>query len=79
MHRGGEEGIILLVVCGDLVLTAIGSLHHECFVGISTEKGDVIGSKLVLVEGVDVGLEAIGLVTRVEVDGDASGRHTEMI
>ena len=61
------------------MLNTIGSLHHESLVGISREEGSVSRSDIELVDGVEVGLEAIGLVRRVEVDGDASGRHVEMV
>ena len=79
MDRRREEGIILLVVGGDFVLTAISSFHSKLHVGISSEERSVSGREVELVDGVDVGLEAIGLVSRVEVDGDASGRHVEAI
>ena len=61
------------------MLTAIGSLHHESLVGIASKEGGVSGGNVVLVDSVKVGLEAIGFVSRVEMDGNASGRHFEVI
>ena len=77
MDRRSEEGIILLVVCGDLVFSTISSLHHQSLVGISTKERGVSGSEVEFADRVDVGLEAIGFVGRIADDGNTSGSHVE--
>ena len=75
LDRSSEECVILLVVCSDLVLSTVWGPHHECLIGISSYEIAVGGSDVELAEGVDVGLEAIGLVCMVAEDRDTSSRH----
>jgi hypothetical protein len=77
LHLTGEEGIVLLIVGGDLLLGAIGSFHHESVVGTSSDEAGMSGGSTVFVKGVEIGLEAVGVPARVAKDGDASGSHDD--
>lgn len=69
------EGIILLIICRDLRAGAVCLGFDKLLLSIAAHDALVLGSDVVLVEGVNEGLEAILLVVGVVNDGEASDTH----
>ena len=69
------EGIILLVICRNLRAGAVCLGLDKLLLSIAAHDALVLGSDVVLVEGVDKRLEAILLVLGVVDDGKASDTH----